>query len=75
MISITQKVKEDPYRLGFHLMPPTGWMNDPNGLCEFEGKYHIFFQYAPEDAHGGRKQWGHYISDDSNTGADRWAGS
>ena len=64
MISITQKVKEDPYRLGFHLMPPTGWMNDPNGLCEFEGKYHIFFQYAPEDAHGGRKQWGHYISDD-----------
>ena len=23
----------DPYRQRFHLMPPVGWMNDPNGLC------------------------------------------
>ena len=64
MITITQKVKEDPYRLGFHLMPPVGWMNDPNGLCEFDGKYHIFFQYTPGDVKGGQKEWGHYIGDD-----------
>ncbi len=64
MIRITQKVKDDPYRLGFHLMPPTGWMNDPNGLCEFEGNYHIFFQYTPDDEQGGSKSWGHYISND-----------
>ena len=23
----------DPYRQRFHLMPPVGWLNDPNGLC------------------------------------------
>ena len=52
---------QDPYRLKFHLMPPEGWMNDPNGLCEFRGEYHVFFQYTPESAEGnGKRCWGHY---------------
>ena len=51
-------------RLTHHLMPPTGWLNDPNGLCYFKGRYHVFFQYAPFDAEGGLKFWGHYSSDD-----------
>ncbi|MCR5012520.1 MAG: glycoside hydrolase family 32 protein, partial [Lachnospiraceae bacterium] len=51
----------DPYRLNFHLMPPQGWLNDPNGLCCFKGEYHIFFQYAPDSpTGGGKKVWGHY---------------
>lgn len=46
-----------------HLMPPTGWLNDPNGLCQFHGIYHVFFQYRPEDAFGsGDTGWGHYTS-------------
>ena len=44
-------------RLTHHLMPPTGWLNDPNGLCYFKGRYHVFFQYAPFDAEGGLKFW------------------
>ena len=47
-----------------HLMPPTGWLNDPNGLCQFNGVYHAFFQYSPFNAEGGVKMWGHYTSGD-----------
>ena len=32
----------------FHLFPPQGWMNDPNGLCQFKSVYHAFYQYTPE---------------------------
>ena len=55
--------QDDGWRLKFHLMPPAGWLNDPNGLCQFRGEYHVFFQYQPEDAGGGGKTpkvWGHY---------------
>lgn len=55
---------DDKWRLGFHLMPPTGWLNDPNGLCQFQGIYHVFFQYSPDDPNGGTKYWGHYTSQD-----------
>ena len=44
---------EGRFRLGHHLMPPVGWLNDPNGLCWYKGKYHVFFQYAPFDVEGG----------------------
>lgn len=52
------------YRLGFHIMPPTGWLNDPNGLCQLGDTYHLFFQYSPLDARGGMKVWGHYMTKD-----------
>lgn len=57
-------MREDCYRMGFHLMPPKGWLNDPNGLCQFKGEYHVFFQYSPDSPLGGQKYWGHYISAD-----------
>ena len=53
---------EGRFRLGHHLMPPVGWLNDPNGLCWYKGRYHVFFQYAPFDVEGGLKFWGHYTS-------------
>lgn len=52
------------YRLSHHLMPPVGWLNDPNGLCYFKGRYHVFFQYSPFEVEGGLKCWGHYSSED-----------
>ena len=51
-------------RLTHHLMPPTGWLNDPNGLCYFKGRYHVFSQYSPFEVEGGLKLWGHYSSED-----------
>ena len=59
-----ETVKKDENRLHFHLMPPTGWMNDPNGLCEFQGINHIYFQYTPFLAGWGTKLWGHYTTTD-----------
>lgn len=55
----------DRWRMGFHIMPPTGWLNDPNGLCHFRGVYHVFFQYSPTwpEPHAPRG-WGHATSCD-----------
>ena len=50
------------FRQKLHLMPPIGWLNDPNGLCQFQGTYHAFFQYSPFDVNGGSKMWGHCTS-------------
>ena len=57
-------VESDPHRQQFHLQPPVGWLNDPNGLCVYGGQYHAFFQYSPFDVNGGVKHWGHAVSTD-----------
>ena len=48
MISATDKWKQRS-----HLEPDEGWLNDPNGLCFYNGLYHVFFQYSPDDCFGG----------------------
>ena len=58
---------KDNWRLAYHLMPPDGWLNDPNGLCQADGRYHVYFQYAPNTpAPDGRmaRTWGHYAGPD-----------
>ena len=63
-VVMKNKVDSDKWRLNYHLMPPTGWLNDPNGLCYFKGEYHVFYQYSPLDPEGSDKFWGHYTSKD-----------
>lgn len=53
-----------PFRTKFHIMPPVGWINDPNGLCQFKGVFHAYFQYSPLSVHGGGGYWGHCTSKD-----------
>lgn len=60
----SKKVARDPYRLGYHLMAPANWMNDPNGLIQFKGEYHIFYQHNPFSPEWGPMHWGHAISKD-----------
>ncbi len=46
----------------FHYINPEGTLNDPNGLCYWNGNWHLFYQaYPPEDR---RQHWGHAFSKD-----------
>lgn len=58
------RIDEDYYRLNYHLMPPVGFMNDPNGFINFKEEYHIFYQFNPFYPAGKKVYWGHYKSSD-----------
>lgn len=69
LIRLTEKAEKSAdadsrFRQKIHLMPPTGWLNDPNGLCQHGGVFHAYFQYSPFNAEGGVKMWGHCTSRD-----------
>lgn len=57
-------VNNCPFRTRYHIMPPVGWLNDPNGLCQFQSIFHAYFQYSPLNVHGGGGYWGHCTSRD-----------
>lgn len=48
----------------YHIIPPCGLMNDPNGLAYYNGKYHIFFQWHPFGPSHGMKHWGQVTTQD-----------
>eukprot|EP01102_Stenamoeba_stenopodia_P007230 TRINITY_DN2011_c0_g6_i1.p1 TRINITY_DN2011_c0_g6~~TRINITY_DN2011_c0_g6_i1.p1 ORF type:complete len:825 (-),score=170.43 TRINITY_DN2011_c0_g6_i1:84-2489(-) len=48
----------------YHFLPPSNWMNDPNGLMYYKGVYHIFYQFNPTAAVWGDMHWGHAVSTD-----------
>ncbi len=71
MMSAKSTHEKGEYELGYHLMPPVGWLNDPNGLCQFKGIYNIYYQYAPNDVANGLKGWGLYQTKDFVTYLDK----
>src|SRR5579863_5341333 len=48
----------------YHFVPPANWMNDPNGLIQWGGIYHLFYQYNPHGPLHGTIHWGHACSPD-----------
>jgi beta-fructofuranosidase len=51
-------------RPSLHLTPPSGWMNDPNGMCFVDGRLHMTYQHNPDAPEWGRMSWGHAVSSD-----------
>lgn len=59
-----ENADRDQWRPQIHIAPPAGWLNDPNGLCQYKGIYHAFYQLAYFQPEGGLKFWGHCTSRD-----------
>ena len=55
---------DQPCRNQFHFSVIRNWMNDPNGLCFFNGLYHMFYQMNPFSMKWGNVYWGHAVSSD-----------
>ena len=51
-------------RSGAHFEPFARWMNDPNGLCFYKGRWHVFYQLHPYGTQWGPMHWGHVSSTD-----------
>jgi len=62
-----QRRVADPYLPLYHFVSPESRLrdvpNDPNGLCFWQGYWHLFYQesYPPENP---RPHWGHAVSSD-----------
>ncbi|ODT13263.1 MAG: hypothetical protein ABS35_38200 [Kaistia sp. SCN 65-12] len=63
LLRTTDANRSGEARYGLHFQPPFGWMNDPNGLCEIEGRTHLFYQHYPHSRRWNTMHWGHAVSD------------
>ena len=39
-----KRCQESKWYPKYHVAPPVGWLNDPNGFSYYKGEYHIFYQ-------------------------------
>jgi len=65
-----QMLAHDFHRPTYHFVPPANWMNDPNGVIQWDGQYHLFYQHQPKNAAFGLIHWGHAVSRDMIHWAD-----
>ncbi|MCY2926976.1 MAG: glycoside hydrolase family 32 protein, partial [Planctomycetota bacterium] len=66
-----RRLAADRYRPAYHFVSPESQLNDPNGLCFWQGRWHMFYQGYPADEFPDpagipkrRQHWGHAVSDD-----------
>lgn len=63
-VNILRQTKDCPYRPAWHISPPTGLLNDPNGFILHDGHYHLFYQWSPFHCQHVDKYWAHLTSTD-----------
>lgn len=51
-------------RPALHFAPARNWMNDPNGLIQWGGEIHLFYQCNPTGTAHGNIAWGHASTTD-----------
>ncbi|TPF96315.1 beta-(1-2)-fructofuranosidase [Bifidobacterium sp. UTCIF-39] len=59
--------RNDRWYPKFHIASNGGWINDPNGLCYYRGRWHVYYQLHPYSTQWGSCHWGHVSSDDMIT--------
>ena len=64
-----QRAQADPSRPRWHVTPPWGWINDPNGLSVHPGPdgepvIHLFYQHNSHAPVHELIEWGHQVSTD-----------
>lgn len=59
--------RNDRWYPTFHIAAKAGWINDPNGLSYFNGRYQVYFQHHPFGTQWGPMHWGHVSSEDMVT--------
>ena len=64
MDEMAPAVERSKWRLQYHIAAPSGWINDPNGLIQVDGVYHVFYQLHPFSPEWGPMYWGHVTSRD-----------
>lgn len=52
------------WRPCYHIAPPCGLMNDPNGFSYFNHQYWLYFQWNPNGCEHANKHWGLMTSTD-----------
>lgn len=56
------RAKDERWNPAYHFYAPDGKINDPNGLCFWNGRWHLFYQVFPKQ--DPRPHWGHMYSED-----------
>ena len=64
LLDLQAQAAGSDYKLGYHIMPTSGLLNDPNGFSYYNGYWHVFYQSYPFGPVHGLKSWNHMRSKD-----------